>query len=357
MNIFDRYISANYLKIFSAVTFVAIGLTVLYSLTDFLLGFRIVNLEVGLSYVLNLIPLGFYLLSSITVNISLLILFRRIFSRKLDLTVQSFGVSPLRFSLYLIAGVFALSSLFLILNESVLPSLFKKVWYIEKTYKKKQEIGRIVERLWFVKETERGRYYVFVESLDVKSGRFTGLFMLVTSPRGEVTEVVEGTSGRWKGNVIYVDRGSAYNFREGYFVERLINFSLGTEVGLAEIGLFAEKMEHVRISSLLTLYIKGSRLGLDTDRYLSEVLYRVGMSFLPFIVFLPLLTNLFRYRRLGAGMISFLVHLIVGWFVVISPKLLADKAGISPQYAFIGYALLIVYLLKGAHNLAKGFRI
>jgi len=81
------------------------------------------------------------------------------------------------------------------------------------------------------------------------------------------------------------------------------------------------------------------------------------MSFLPFIVFLPLLTNLFRYRRLGAGMISFLVHLIVGWFVVISPKLLADKAGISPQYAFIGYALLIVYLLKGAHNLAKGFRI
>jgi len=223
MNIFDRYISANYLKIFSAVTFVAIGLTVLYSLTDFLLGFRIVNLEVGLSYVLNLIPLGFYLLSSITVNISLLILFRRIFSRKLDLTVQSFGVSPLRFSLYLIAGVFALSSLFLILNESVLPSLFKKVWYIEKTYKKKQEIGRIVERLWFVKETERGRYYVFVESLDVKSGRFTGLFMLVTSPRGEVTEVVEGTSGRWKGNVIYVDRGSAYNFREGYFVERLIN--------------------------------------------------------------------------------------------------------------------------------------
>jgi len=51
----------------------------------------------------------------------------------------------------------------------------------------------------------RGRYYVFVESLDVESGRFTGLFMLVTSPRGEVLEVVEGTLGRWKGHVIYVE--------------------------------------------------------------------------------------------------------------------------------------------------------
>ena len=357
MNIFDRYISVNYLKIFSAVTAVALGLTVIYSLTDFLLGFRVVSFGVGLSYVLNLIPLGFYILSSLMVNVSLLILFRRIFSRKLDLTAQSFGLSPLRFSLFLIGGVFLLSALFLLLNESFLPSLFKRVWYIEKTYKKKQEVGRIVDRLWFVKETERGKYYVFVESLDVESGRFTGLFMLVTSPGGEVLEVVEGTLGRWKGHVIYVDRGSAYNFREGYFVEELRDFSLGTEVGLEEIGIFAEKMEHVRISSLLTLYIKGSRLGLDTDRYLSEVLYRAGMSFLPFIVFLPLLASLFRFRSLGAGMASFLIHLIAGWLVVISPKLLADKAGLPPHYALIGYTLLLAYLLKGTHDLAKGFRI
>ncbi len=357
MKIFDRYISLNYLRIFVTVSAVGLALTVIYSLTDFLLGFKVVDPGVGLSYVISLIPLGFYILSSLLVNISLLILFRRIFSRKLDLTVQSFGVSPLRFSLFLIGGVLSLSALFLLLNESFLPGLFKRVWYIEKTYKKKQEIGRIVDRLWFVKETERGRYYVFVESLDVTNGRFTGLFMLVTSPAGEVLEVVEGTLGRWDGNVIYVDRGSAYNFREGYFVEQLRNFSLGTEVGLEEIGIFAEKMEHVRISSLLTLYIKGSQLGLDTDRYLSEVLYRAGMSFLPFAVFLPLLASLFRYRRLGAGMVSFLVHLIAGWLVAISPKLLADKAGLPPQYALIGYALLTLYLLKGTHDLAKGFRI
>jgi len=43
--------------------------------------------------------------------------------------------------------------------------------------------------------------------------------------------------------------------------------------------------------------------------------------------------------------------------VVISPKLLADKAGLPPHYALIGYALLLGYLLKGTHDLAKGFRI
>ncbi|GEM_PF-1309185 len=357
MNIFDRYVLINYLKILITVSVVAVGLTIIYSMTDLLLGFKVISWQIGLSYVFNLIPLGFYVLSSLLVNISLLILFRRIFVRNIDLTAQSFGISPLRFSLSLLSSILLLSFIFLLLNESIIPQLFRNVWYIEKTYKKKQEIGRIVEKLWFVKETDKGRYYIFVGSLDTLNGRFTDLFMLVTSNEGRVLEIIEGFSGKWQENQIHVDIGSAYNFREGYFVEELRNFSLGTEVGLREVSLFAEKMEHVRISSLFSLYLKGSKLGFDTDRYLSEILYRAGMSFLPFIVFIPLLSTLFSFRKLGTGMLSFLMHLIGGWIVVISPKLLADRAGLPPYYAFVGYVFLTFYLLKGINNLRKGFRL
>ncbi len=357
MNIFDRYLLLNFLKVFGVVSVVSVGLIVIYSLTDFFLGFKVTSLEVGVKYVLYLVPLGFYILSSLLVNISVLILFRRLFSRGTDLTAQSFGLSPLRFSAVLLVFVLSLSLLFLTANESFIPGLFKKLWYIEKTYKKKQEIGRLVERLWFVKETELGRYYVYVGSLEVSSGRFAGLFMLRVTPGGEVYEVVEGRSGRWKGNVIHVDTGSAYNFHEGYFVRKLENFSLGTEIGLSEVGIFAEKIQHVRSSSLINLYMKGGKLGLDTDRYLSEVLYRGGMSLLPLMIFIPLLRDLFRFRNLRAGMLSFFLHLVVGWMVSISPKLLMDKANLPPQYALVAYLLFLAYLSKRVYDLGKGFRV
>jgi len=174
-----------------------------------------------------------------------------------------------------------------------------------------------------VKKTERGKYFIYIGSLDVSKGRFADLFMLRISPEGDVIEVVEGRSGSWKGNVIRVDKGSAYNFEEGYFVRELSNFSLGVEIGVEEIGLFAEKIEHVRASSLLNLYLKGPKLGLDTDRYLSELLYRGGMSFLPFIVALPLIKQVLKYRSLKVGSIFLLTYLITGWLLAISQKLLA----------------------------------
>ena len=357
MNILDRYISVNYLKVFLSVTFASMALILLYSLTDFLFSFKEKSLGIVLRYVAYLVPVGFYVLSSIVVNLSLLIFFRRIISKKIDLTVQSFGISPLRFASVLIGGILSLSLLFLLLNESFLPGMFKRLWYVEKTFKKKQEIGRLVERFWFVKETERGKYFVYIGSLDVSRGRFADLFMLKVSPEGKVLEVVEGKSGSWKGNVIRVDRGSAYNFEEGYFVKELSNFSLGVEIGVEEIGIFAEKIDHVRASSLLNLYLKGSRLGLDTDRYLSELLYRGGMSLLPFLVALPLMEQVIKRRSLRVGSFFFLVYLTIGWLLAVSPKLLAEKANLPPSYSLLAYGAYLLYLLKGVNDLRKGFRV
>ncbi len=357
MNILDRYLSVSYLKIFLSVSLASMTLVILYSLTDFFFGFKEKSLRVVIEYVIYLIPVGFYVLSSIVVNVSLLLLFKRILSRNMDLTVQSFGISPLRFTAVLIAGVFFLSSFLLLLNESFIPGMFKRLWYVEKTFKKKQEVGRLVERFWFVKDTGKSKYFVYIDSLDVSTGRFAGLFMLKTSAEGKVLEVVEGRSGSWRGNVIRVDRGSAYNFEEGYFVRNLSNFSLGVEIGVKEIGLFAEKIEHVRASSLLNLYLKGSRLGLDTDRYLSELIHRGGMSFLPFFVALPMMRQVLKRRSLKVGSVSFLIYLIIGWLLAISPKLLADKANLPPAYSLFGYGVYFLYLLKGVYDLRKGFRV
>jgi len=357
MRIIDRYLSVNYLKVFISITFVSVVLILLYSLTDFLLSFKEKSPEAVLSYSAYLIPVGFYFLSPIVVNLSLLILFRRLLSKRVDLVSQSFGITPFRLVSILMGGILLLSLTFLLLNESFLPGALKKLWYVEKVFKKKQEIGRLVERLWFVKETERGRYFVYVGNLDVSNGRFADLLILKTSTRGEVLEVVEGSSGSWIGNFIKVDRGSAYNFEVGYLVKELFDFSFSTEIGLEEISLFAEKIDHVRASSLLNLYLKGSKVGLDSDRYLSELLHRGGMSLLPFLVALPLIRHVLRYRNLWVGSVSFLVHLVICWLLVMSPKLLANKANLPPTYSLPAYGAYLLYLLKGVYDLRKGFRV
>ncbi len=357
MALLDRYILHSFLKIFITVTFASLGLIVVYSLTDFFLSFRIRDTGILLKYLTYLVPLGFYILSPILVGISIIVLFKRVFQKRIDLTAQSFSMSPLRFSFFIISFSAFLSLLFLIFNESFLPGLFRGVWYMEKKFKNRQEIGRIVEKLWFVKNTGRGIYYVYVDNLEVGSGAFAGLYLLKTSEDGEVLEAVQGKSGRWKGHIIFVTKGSAYNFKEGYFVKELSNFSLGTEIALREVGLFAEKIEHVRSSSLITLYTKGERLGFDTNRYFSELMFRAGMSFFPFMLTVPTLWGLVRFRKLSAGAIILLVGLIIGWLIIISPKVIADKANAPPQYALAGYLVVILIILKGFKDLSRGFRV
>ena len=345
------------MKVFLTVAGVSVILITLYSLTDFLLAFKERSVQIAVRYILNLLPIGFYILSPILINVSLLLFVGRLLSKNIDLTAQSFSLSPLRLSATLILWCASLSAFFLALNENFFPSLFRDLWHLEKTFKKKQEVGFIVERLWFLKETERGRYFVYIGTLDTRNGRFADLFLLRTSAGGKPVEVVEGISGSWREYEIRVDRGSAYNFEEGYSIEELTNFFLGTEISVGEVGVFAQKIEHVRTSSLINLYLKGSRLGFDTNRYLSEILYRAGMSVLSLMIMIPLLRVVLGRRSIKVGAFYFLILLVVGWFVIVSPKVLTEKANLSPLYALGGYAVLLAYVLKGLYDLRKGFRV
>ncbi len=357
MNTFDRYLALNFLKIFLTVTLVAVILIVMYSVTNLFIVIGVKDVGLLFDYVTHLIPLGFYILSPLTLNISLIILFKRLIARNVDLTAQSFGISPLRLVSVLILFTLGLSLSFVALNERFIPSLFKGVWKVERERKGKEREARLVHNLWLLKETRRGKNFIYIGSLDVSTGVFTNLYMSVVSKRGVFTEVVEGRAGVWSGHEIKVREGSAYNFEEGYYVRDLKNFSLGTEINLKEVSLFAEKIMHVRMSSLLELYAKGSKIGLDTSRYMTEILHRIGMSFMSILVMIPLIRGTLKHRNLKITMVSFVIHTIVVWFVTSSPKLFAERANLSPHYAMIPYSLYLLYILKGVHDLRKGFRL
>ncbi len=356
MNLLDRYLLTNYLKVYVTVSSVLLSLVLLYSLADFLLGFKEKALHVGLRYTLYMIPIGFYMLVPIGVNISFLIFIRRIIGKGIDITAQSFGLSPLRFIMPILLFTFLLSLGTMVMNERFIPYLFKKVWYIEKTFKKKQDIGRVVEKLWLIKDSGGKRYYVYVGSLETDSGRFTDFFMLRSYKGIQVEHVLEAEQGVWRDKTIKVREGSAYNFRKGSFTNDLKNFSFRTEIALSEVSLFAEKIAHLSMASLVSLYLKGERVGFEADRYMGELLHRVAMSLLPAVVLVPLALYTLRYRNIKVGALAFFTFLLIGWSVAISPKLIVDRTGLSVNYSLFGFLLIFLIILKGVYDLRKGFR-
>ncbi len=356
MNLFDRYLLINFLKVLLTVTAVFIALVILYSLTELVLSFRIKDMDIGLRYSTYLIPLGVYIMFPLISGVSVIVVLRRIFAKKIDLTSQSFGVSPLRFSLPILMPILLGSVLFLVLNESFIPGLFKKVWYLERLYKKKQEVGTFIEDLWFVKTVDGKRFFVYVDNLDVGSGRFADLFLIMTTAEGDIIGVVEGRRGMWSGSQLKIEEGRVYSFSEE-IKGGLERFTLDTGIRLEEIGLFAEKIEHVETSSLITLYVKGARIGFDTDVYLAEVLFRGGMSLLTPIVVIPLLRHLLRRRDVRTGFLVLLLNLSAGWLVVISPKVFSAKLNLPPYYYLPLFGLVLIYVLKGVYDLGKGFRV
>ncbi|WP_461829926.1 LptF/LptG family permease [Aquifex sp.] len=353
--LFDRFILKSFLWVFLSVSFAGVFIVSLYALADFLVGFKVKNLEIALQYFLYLLPLGFYYVSPLLISVALFLFLKRVIDKKTDLIIQSFGVSPLRFSLPLLLLSLLLSLIFLSGNQFLFPDAAKKLWFIEKTYKKKQKIEGIVRNFWFLKKEEAGNKYYFVEYLDLSTKRFANFFFLDTE-EFEPTEYIKAKSGSWIGTKLFIEKGFKYNFREGKLYK--LNY-VGFDVGLSirDLELFAEKIDFLSLYELYRLAQRGKLLGYNPDVYLGEILFRFNFSFLPFILSVLIIYLLLKTRSVKRALLVFLVFLPVIWVALLYPKVGTQKA--NQPILLTAFPPLIIYLLvlKGIHNLRKGFRV
>ncbi|RUM29635.1 MAG: hypothetical protein DSY32_03005, partial [Aquifex sp.] len=99
------------------------------------------------------------------------------------------------------------------------------------------------------------------------------------------------------------------------------------------------------------------KVGLNADVYAGEFLYRVMFSLSPVFIFLFSLYFFFKYRTNSRVIPRFLVLVVFLWLVILSPKILTQKANQSFFYSFTFIFLLLLYSLKGVYDLRKGFRV
>ena len=353
--LFDRYILKSFLWVFLSVSFAGVFIVSLYALADFLVGFKVKDLNVAIQYFLYLLPLGFYYVSPLLISVALFLYLKRVIDRKTDLIIQSFGVAPLRFTLPIILFSLSLSLLFVLGNQFLFPKTAERLWFIEKTYKKKQKVEGIVRNFWFLKRGEGERRYYHVEYLDLSSKRFVNFFFLRTE-KFEPVEYIRAKRGSWLGTKLFIERGFKYNFREGKAKPlNYVSFDVGLDV--KDLELFAEKIDFLSLYELYKLTEKGKLLGYNPDVYLGEILFRLNFSFLPFILSILIIYLLLNTRSVKKSLLMFLFLLPVIWVTLLYPKVGTQKA--NQPLLLTSLPSLIIYLLvlKGIHNLRKGFRV
>ena len=353
--LFDRFILKSFLWVFLSVSFAGVFIVSLYALADFLVGFKVKEISVATQYFLYLLPLGFYYISPLLISVSLFIFLKRVIDRKTDLIVQSFGISPLRFSLPVLIFSLLLSLLFLAGNQFLFPETAERLWFIEKTYKKKQKVEGIVRNFWFLKKSKERKKYYFVEYLDLSTKRFANFFFL-NAEKFEPVEYIKAKRGSWLGTKLFIESGFRYNFRQGK--ARFLNY-VSFDVGLdvKDLELFAERIDFLSIYELYRLTKKGKQLGYNPDVYLSEMLFRLNFSSLPFILSLFISYLLLKTRSVKKSLLTFLIFLPVIWIALLYPKVGTQKANQPLLLTAIPSLIIYLFVLKGIYNLRKGFRV
>lgn len=353
----DRYLLSRFLGIFLNVSFVSVLLVSLYALLDFLVGFKEKRTDVALSYFLNILPLGFYYISFITLSISLILFLRKVFEKKMELTVQSFGISPLRFSLPVLLFSVFLSSTFLLGNEYAFPKLLGNLWFIEKNYKKKQEVKGFIKNFWFIKKENEVKTYYHVGNLNLSDGSLFNFYaMKVERKNLNPLEVLKVFSGVWKDKEIFIRSGEIYDFEKGKR-EKVFNKTFKLGLSIKEVELFSEKIDFLSLSEIFFLMQKSKKVGLNVDVYTGELFYRVMFSLSPVFISIFSLYLFFKHKVLSQVIPRFLVFIVILWLVILSPKILPQKANQPVLYSLIPIFLLILYSLKGVYDLRKGFRV
>ncbi|MFN3871226.1 MAG: LptF/LptG family permease [Aquificaceae bacterium] len=350
----NRYLLSHYLKTFSVIFLVIIGILYIYLMGEFFLVFKEKDWHILLSYTLNLLPVVFFYVSPFVAGLAVVVSFRRFIQRKIDLLSQSFGISPLRFSLIILLFSFIVSLINLFGSSNLYPKSQRDLYRIEKEHKKAKELEKgIVRNLWLVEENKGVKAFYHFDFVDVSSGILKGFYRLKVV-EGSIEELITAERGKWNDDVIELKEAKIKDLLKGEEAIKDINLKY---IHLSRIEPLAEKPEHLAMKELLLLSIVGKEIGINQRYYLYEVVKRLLSSSLTFFLSLVVLWAYLKWRRSGFAFLSLVTVFFLHWLLLNLVRSLVENTGISFNLLLFIYLPIPVLSLKALYDLGKGFRV
>ena len=345
-----RYILINYLSLYLLVFLATSVIIYTYLLGELLFLFKHKNLWIFIEYSLSFLVSSFFYAGSFTGGLALVLLIRKLSQKRLDLLVKSFGISYYQMLSYVIVFFALVSFLNLFLSYSFYPAVQRKLYQIEREFKKAKELeGGIVRNLWLVENKEGTTYYNF-ELIDTSSGLVSG-FSMIRVEEQTFREVVSAQKGYWEGNTLLLPSARVIDLEYGQ--ERLTDYRINL-LELSQIKPLAVKPEHMDMKSLIFLSSIGKELGINQRRYILELAKRLFTSVLPVNTIL-FVAGVFAYKRVLAYSVYALVfYTALHWGLINTIKSLLENTSYNPYLLLALYLPALLLPLKGLYYLSKG---
>lgn len=344
----------NYTKTFFIILFVLFGLLYFYLIGEVFTVFKQKSIKIFLSYTFNLLPLVFFYISAFVSGLALILFLRRLIQKKMDLLTQSFGISPLSFSFSIIVFSLFLFLVNLIGSYELYAENQKRLYVIEKEYRKAKELEKgIIRNLWLLEEKNGEKGFYNFELIDLSTGSVYGFYYIKTT-EGSIRELIIAQKGFWKGENIELKEAKIKNLFTG---DELIKDITIHYVDISQIKPLAERPEHLSMKSLFILSLIGEKIGINQRYYLYEILRRVLTALLPIFITISVSWVCLRWRRLSFSLLGLIVLFSYHWLSLNIIKSFMENTNISLTLLSLIYAPLPTLSLKGLYDLGKGFRV
>lgn len=344
----------NYTKTFFIILLVLFGLLYFYLIGEVFTVFKQKSIKIFLSYTFNLLPLVFFYISAFVSGLALILFLRRLIQKKMDLLTQSFGISPLSFSFSIIVFSLFLFLVNLIGSYELYAENQKRLYVIEKEYRKAKELEKgIIRGLWLLEEKNGEKGFYNFELIDLSTGSVYGFYYIKTT-EGSIRELIIAQKGFWKGENIELKEAKIKNLFTG---DELIKDITIHYVDISQIKPLAERPEHLSMKSLFMLSLIGEKIGINQRYYLYEVLRRVLTALLPIFITISISWMCLRWRRLSFSLLGLIVLFSYHWLSLNIIKSFMENTNISLTLLSLIYAPLPTLSLKGLYDLGKGFRV
>lgn len=263
-----------------------------------------------MSYTFNLLPLVFFYISAFVSGLALLLFFRKLTQKKIDLLTQSFGISPLNLSFSIIIFSLFLSFINIVGSYELYAENQKRLYVIEKEYRKAKELEKgIIRNLWLLEEKNGEKGFYNFELIDLSTGSVYGFYYIKTT-EGSIRELIIAQKGFWKGENIELKEAKIKNLFTG---DELIKDITIHYVDISQIKPLAERPEHLSMKSLFILSLIGEKIGINQRYYLYEVLRRVLTALLPIFITISVSWVCLRWRRLSFSLLGLIVLFSYHW--------------------------------------------
>ncbi|WP_448587908.1 LptF/LptG family permease [Thermocrinis sp.] len=341
----------EFLKTFFLLSLVFVSLLSFYSVLELFLFYKRAEVQLLPKLILTTLLISFYYIAPLINSLSLMLFLRRVFSRSYDRIASSFGVSALSFlSPILIFSLF-LSLTQLALSYSLYPNTFKTAHTIEREFKKgKPPEELLLSNLWLSLNTQGENLYVRIGFADLRVNKIYDVF-LVSLSESYINKLITAEEGYWEGETLKLKNAEINLFDKELQERRDITIGF---IPVEKARAFGQKLEHLSMDRLFSLYLLAGKIGMNKELYLAEFLRRLIVSFSNVVVVIPLALSLMRERRFLKPSVFLLIYMLIYVFSLNLVKVVAEEFGESPLVGSIPFLVLSLISARSLYYLRKG---